>query len=86
MYLPSSSRLLIFDDNLIQKFNDMHLDDIWYNKYQVGGNQEIHTHDKFPMSGIYFLENTGNANTSWWYGSNNMFLEVTVIIFLLVLR
>ena len=25
------------------------------------------------MSGIYFLENTGNANTSWWYGSNNMF-------------
>lgn len=61
------------DDSLIQKFNDMHLDDIWYNKYQVGGNQEIHTHDKFPMSGIYFLENTGNANTSWWYGSNNMF-------------
>ena len=25
------------------------------------------------LSGIYYLENTGIANTTWWYGSNNMF-------------
>jgi len=64
---------LWLDDSLAEKFEDMSMVDIWYNKYEVGGNQEIHNHNKFPMSGIYFLENTGNANTTWWYGSHNIF-------------
>jgi len=61
------------DESLAEKFHDMSMVDIWYNKYEVGGNQEIHNHNKFPMSGIYFLENTGPANTVWWWGSNNIF-------------
>jgi len=61
------------DGGLTEQFKNIFIENIWYNKYEVGGNQEIHSHNKFPMSGIYFLENTGPANTVWWYGSDNMF-------------
>ena len=48
------------------------LSDLWYNKYESGGNQEIHNHIPHDFSGIYYLEDSGIANTTW-YNSNNIF-------------
>ena len=60
-------------DNWITENNDLRaamLVDMWYNVYEPGGNQEIHTHKPFEFSGIYILDDTEINNTLFWYEAN----------------
>jgi hypothetical protein len=70
----------LFDDNSIDQkefdyFTNSYLDDLWYNYYQPGENQEIHEHLPNVFSGVYLLELSGECNNTVWYnGGSNVFL------------
>ena len=54
------------------QYSASYISDIWYNKYEPGGNQEIHNHVPHDFSGVYYLEDSEIANTTW-YNCNNIF-------------
>jgi hypothetical protein len=78
VYNNMMQRLL--DDNSINEkefnyFTNSYLDDLWYNYYQPGENQEIHEHLPNIFSGVYLLELCGEYNNTVWYnGGSNVFL------------
>lgn len=60
-------------DNWIPETTDLReatLNEMWYNVYKPGGNQEIHTHTPYDFSGIYILNDTEINNTIFWYDGN----------------
>lgn len=63
---------LIYDE-LVSNDTDIRqciMDEMWYNIYEKGGNQEIHCHKPFDFSGIYILDDTQVNNTIFWYEAN----------------
>jgi hypothetical protein len=48
------------------------VDNIWYNHYSIGENQEVHTHFGAALSGIYFLELNETNNTVFYSYSASM--------------
>lgn len=61
-------------------FSDSYIEDIWYNYYEVGENQDIHEHTPNTFSGIYLLELSGEVNNTVWYnGSSNFPCDSTSI-------
>lgn len=58
--------------NLTEVSKTAVISSMWYNKYKPGGNQEIHNHLPHHFSGVYYLENTGIVNTTW-YNPDNYF-------------
>jgi len=48
------------------------VDNIWYNHYSIGENQEVHTHFGAALSGIYFLELNEPNNTIFYSYSASM--------------
>jgi hypothetical protein len=68
------------DDKEFAYFTDSYVDDLWYNYYQPGENQEIHEHFHNIFSGVYLLELSGHYNNTVWYngGSNTFFCESTM--------
>ena len=67
----------LYDDGSItdydqQRFSDCYVQDIWYNYYEVGENQDLHEHFPNAFSGIYLLDLSGDVNNTVWYnGSSN---------------
>lgn len=55
-----------------QVFQDCYLEDVWYNYYETGENQDIHEHTPNTFSGIYLLDVSG-ANNTVWYNSSSTF-------------
>lgn len=63
------------DEKELGYFTNSYVDDLWYNYYQPGENQEVHEHIPNMFSGIYLLELSGEVNNTVWYnGGSNVFL------------
>lgn len=65
----------LFSDQVISEeelinFQDCYLEDLWYNYYQPGENQDIHEHTPNTFSGVYLLDVVGSNDTVWYNGSS----------------
>lgn len=70
------------DDSEYENYMDCYIDDIWYNYYQSGENQEIHEHTPNIFSGVYLLELSGELNNTIWYnGGSTSFVNDSTMLF-----